>query len=125
MGFENVVVDELAEQAGGRLKGTTLVQKRVRELERGWPALVPVEDRGLIQIAVEEFRREMISLALGEDADELRDQRVVEERERARQIEAQRRASEIEAGHGPLGATRAQSGQIAGIGAPVPGPSGA
>ena len=125
MGFENVVVDELAEQAGGRLKATTLIQKRVRELERGWPVLIPVNERGLIQLAVEEFRQEMISLALGDDAVELRDQRVVEERERARQIEAQRRAAEVEAGHGPLGAARAQSGQIAGIGAPGPAPGGA
>jgi len=92
MGFENVVVDELAEKAGGRLRAVSLIQKRVRELERGWPALVPVGGESLTQIALEEFRRDLIGLASGEEAEELRAARVVEERERARAIEAARRA---------------------------------
>jgi len=92
MGFENLVVDELAEKASGRLKAATLIQKRVRELERGWPALVPVEGKSLTRIALDEFRAGLISLAMGAEADKLRGSRVVEERERARQIEAARRA---------------------------------
>ena len=119
MGFENLVVDELAEKASGRLRAVTLVQKRVRELERGWPPLVPAEGKNLIQIALEEFRAGLVGLAVGEEADELRTERVVEERERARQIEAARRAAEIEAGHGPVGSSRPPSGGL--FGAPLPG----
>lgn len=113
MGFENVVVDELSAKANGRLKAVTLIQKRVRELERGWPALVPAEGKSLTQIALEEFRSDRIRLALGEDADKLRSTRVVEERERARQIEAARRA-EAEA----AAASRPSSGGL--FGAPLP-----
>lgn len=113
MGFENVVVDDLAKKAEGRLKAAVLVQKRVRELERGWPALVAQEGRGLIQTAVAEFQAGLVELVTGEEADELRDRRVVEERERVRQIEAQRRAAEAEA------AANSQSGRAA-FGAPAP-----
>ena len=112
MGFENVVVDVMSEQAGGRLKAVTLIQKRVRELERGWPALVPSEGKPIIRIALEEFDQELISLAVGTEAEKLRGSRVVEERERARQIDAARRA-EAEAGQ-----SRPGSGGL--FGAPLP-----
>jgi len=112
MGFENVVVDEMSEKAGGRLKAVTLIQKRVRELERGWPALVPVEGKAIIRIALDEFDQGLISLAMGAEAEKLRGSRVVEERERARQIDAARRA---EAEAGP---SRPASGGL--FGAPLP-----
>ncbi len=114
MGFENMVVDELAEKASGRLKAVTLIQKRVRELERGWPALVPAEGRAFIAVALEEFRQGRISLAIGDEAEKLRASRVVEERERARQIESARRA-ETEAAM----ASRPSAGGL--FGAPLPG----
>jgi DNA-directed RNA polymerase subunit K/omega len=113
MGFENMVIDKMAEQAAGRLKAVALIQKRVRELERGWPALIPTAGESLIQIALEEFRRELISLASGEEAEELRASRVIEERERARAIEAARRA---EADAAPP--SRPPSGGL--FGAPLP-----
>ncbi|HOX08280.1 MAG TPA: hypothetical protein PK280_17935 [Planctomycetota bacterium] len=112
MGFENLVIDDLAAKAGGRLKAVSLIQKRVRELERGWPALVPVEGRPFIQVALAEFQKDLINLAVGADADKLRSSRVVEERERARQIEAARRA-EAEAA-----SARPASGGL--FGAPLP-----
>jgi len=92
MDFEKLVIDILSDKANGRLKATVLVQKRARELERGWPALVPSEGKNVNQIAVEEFIADKIELALGEEADELRAERVVEERERTRALEAARRA---------------------------------
>jgi DNA-directed RNA polymerase subunit K/omega len=112
MGFEHVVIDKMSEQAGGRLKAATLIQKRVRELERGWPPLVPSEGKPIIRIALDEFAQGLISLAMGADADKLRTTRVVEERERARQIDAARRA-EAEAN-----SPRANSGGL--FGAPLP-----
>ena len=125
MDFENVVVDEMAEKSGGRLRAVSLIQKRVRELERGWPALVPVGGESLIQIALEEFRRDLIGLASGKEADELRASRVVEERERARAIEAARRA-EAEAApvsRPPVGGGLFGAPLPAG-GSPQTGPSG-
>lgn len=92
MDFEKLVVDHLSEKANGRLKATVLVQKRARELERGWPALVPAEGKNVLQLSVEEFQADKISLALGEEAEELRASRMVEERERTRALEAARRA---------------------------------
>ena len=112
MGFEKVVIDVLSEKAGGRLKAVSLIQKRVRELERGWPALVPSEGKPLVNIALDEFDKELISLAVGAEAEKLRGSRVVEERERARQIEAARRA-EAEAN-----SSRPPSGGL--FGAPLP-----
>lgn len=92
MDFEKLVVDHLAERANGRLKATVLVQKRSRELERGWPALVPSENKNVVHLAVEEFLADKIALALGEEAERLRADRMVEERERTRAMEAARRA---------------------------------
>ena len=92
MDFEKLVIDNLAEKANGHLKATVLVQKRARELERGWPALVPAESKNVLQIAVEEFQADKVALALGEEAEELRAERLVEERERSRALEAARRA---------------------------------
>jgi DNA-directed RNA polymerase subunit K/omega len=101
MGFENLDVEKFAQKAGGRTSSATLIQKRIRELERGWPVLINTEIQDIIQIALEEFRQEKIWLVSGEEAAELREQRAVEERERARALETSRRASEMDAGTSP------------------------
>jgi len=101
MGFENLDVENFATKAGGRIRSATLIQKRIRELERGWPRLIESELQDLIQVALEEYRQEKIWLVEGDEADALREQRMVEERERARQLEAARRAAELEAGTSP------------------------
>lgn len=101
MGFENLDIELLAEKAGGRIKSAALVQKRIRELERGWPPLILTTERDLIQVALDEFTEDKIWLVSGEEAAELRDQRLVEERERARALETARRAAELEAGPSP------------------------
>jgi len=101
MGFEDVDIEIFAEQANGRTNAVSLIQKRIRELERGWPRLVNTEEMDIIQVAIEEFREGRIWLVGGEEADSLREQRVIEERDRARQIEAARRAAELDAGTSP------------------------
>ncbi len=55
--MENVEIDKMAEKFGGRFKFTVLVQKRVKELVKGSPKLVEIEDRNLIKIALEEIRQ--------------------------------------------------------------------
>jgi len=101
MGFENMDVERLAERAGGRTRAAALVQKRIRELERGWPKLVDFDSQDIIQVALEEYRQGKIWLVEGDEANELRSQREVEERERARAMEAARRANEIDVGTSP------------------------
>ncbi len=101
MGFENMDVEKLAEKAGGRTRSAALIQKRIRELERGWPKLIEAETQDIIQVALEEYRRDKIWLVEGDEAEELRIQREVEERERARAMEASRRANEMDIGTSP------------------------
>jgi DNA-directed RNA polymerase subunit K/omega len=122
MGFENLDVESFAQKVGGRTLATTLVQKRIRELERGWPALVPVGGQELIQVALEEFREDKIWLVSGAEADKLRDARMIEERERARALEAARRAAEEAAGLAS-GGQKSALGGVAGIGRPAAPPA--
>ena len=98
MGLENLDIEDLVKKAGGRLRVTTLLQKRVRELERGWPPLVDPKGRGPIQIALEEFVEDKIWLVSGQEAQELHEKRLTEERDRAQALEAARRTAELEAG---------------------------
>jgi DNA-directed RNA polymerase subunit K/omega len=112
MGFENLDVEAFSRSAGGRTRSTALVQKRIRELERGWPKLVNTETQDLIQVALEEFRAGKIWLVSGEEADELREKRMIEERERARQLEAARRAAELESGPSPSSPRAGLSGAL-------------
>ncbi len=96
MGFENVEVDAFANKLGGLVKSVTLVQKRIRELQRGWPKLIRTEELDIIQVAVEELRNDKIWLVSGEEAEELSVNRAIEERDRARAIENARRTAELE-----------------------------
>ena len=98
MGFENLDVENLSAMVGGRIRATSLLQKRIRELERGWPKLVDAGEADIMRTALTEFLDGKIWLVSGEEAEELREQRLVEERERARALEAARRAAEAEAG---------------------------
>lgn len=113
MGFENMDLERMAETAGGRLQATTLIQKRIRELQRGWPSLV-AGDAGddLSQTALTEFLEGKIELISGEQAEELRERRVQEDMERSRQREAARRAAELEAGPSPLGSIPGLGGTL-------------
>ncbi|MHC5056222.1 MAG: DNA-directed RNA polymerase subunit omega [Planctomycetota bacterium] len=69
--------DKLIEMAGGRYRFVSLVQRRMRELQRGLTPLV--ERRGtLLATAIEELRQGKIWLASGEEAEKLNEERVDE-----------------------------------------------
>lgn len=61
--------DQLAEKFGGRYRLTVLVQKRLKELVRGAQKLVDLEDRNMINVALEEIKQGKIRFE-GQDFDE-------------------------------------------------------
>lgn len=67
-------IDGVVRRAGGRFKMVSLVQRRMRELQRGAQPLV--EPRGSsLEIALRELEEGKIWLALGEEAEKLREER--------------------------------------------------
>ena len=67
--------DELIAKAGGRYRFVSLVQRRMRELQRGMPPLVE-QRASLLATAIEELRQEKIWLVSGEEAERLEEERV-------------------------------------------------
>ena len=59
--MQNIEIDQLSEQCGGRYRLTVLIQKRLKELVRGAAKLVDLEDRNLINIVMEEIRQGKVS----------------------------------------------------------------
>ena len=55
--MQNIEIDQLSEQCGGRYRLTVLIQKRLKELVKGAAKLVDMEDRNLINIVMEEIRQ--------------------------------------------------------------------
>lgn len=70
-------IDELAKKAGGRFRLVALVQKRMRELQKGLPPLVERKPT-LFETVLEEVRTGAIWLATGEEAEKLRELRAAE-----------------------------------------------
>jgi DNA-directed RNA polymerase subunit K/omega len=70
-------IDELVKQAGGKFTLVSLMQKRMRELQRGLP---PVTTRRatLLETSIAELGEGKVWLAKGAEADGLRAQRIVE-----------------------------------------------
>ena len=66
-------LDVLVEKAGGRFSLVTLIQRRMRDLQRGAPPLVERTSGNLMQAAVEEYYRDKIWLV--EEAEKLREDR--------------------------------------------------
>jgi len=73
----NLNIDDLVERAGGKYGLVSLMQKRMRELQRGLPALVE-KQATLLQTAVNELVSKKLWLAKGEEADALREERIAE-----------------------------------------------
>lgn len=74
--------DDLVKKAGGRYRFVSLVQRRMRELQRGLAPLV--ERRGTyLETAIEELRAGKIWIATGEEAEKLHEERVAELPEKA------------------------------------------
>jgi len=73
----NIDLDQLVRKLGGRFKMVSLIQRRMRELQRGRAPLV--EPRAsLLETAVEEARSGRIWLVTGEEAEDLRKVRAAE-----------------------------------------------
>ena len=68
-------LDVLVAKAGGRFRLVTLIQRRMRDLQRGAPPLVERISGNLMQAAVEEYYRDKIWLVGGEEAEKLREDR--------------------------------------------------
>lgn len=59
-------LEDLYQKAGGKFRLTVLLQRRVNELVRGAPRLVKLDqsaEKDFIRIALEELKRDLISLA--------------------------------------------------------------
>lgn len=56
------ILDELSDHIGGRLRLSVLLQKRARELIKGYPKLVKIDSEDPIQIAFEELINGKIKL---------------------------------------------------------------
>ena len=67
--------DELIAKAGGRYRFVSLVQRRMRELQRGMPPLVE-QRASLLATAIEELRQDKIWLVSGDEAEKLEEERV-------------------------------------------------
>ena len=78
--------DELIVKAGGRYRFVALVQRRMRELQRGLAPLV--ERQGtFLETAIEELNQGKIWLATGEEAEKLQEERVGEPQEKPKSPE--------------------------------------
>lgn len=67
MSMHHTEYDELADKVGGRFKLTVLIQKRMRELNRGARPLIKIDSSDHMDIVVAEIREGLIELAPGED----------------------------------------------------------
>jgi DNA-directed RNA polymerase omega subunit len=72
--LSDVNQDELMKRAGGRYRLVSLVERRMRELQRGLPPLVERRST-LLETAIEEFRSGKIWLAVGDEAAALQEAR--------------------------------------------------
>ena len=71
--MDKLDIDRLTETVGGRFRLTYLVQRRMRELQRGLPPLIAdAEGKSWIMIAAEEVARGKVKLVYGEQAQKRR-----------------------------------------------------
>lgn len=77
-GPEGIDFDPLVWKAGGRFKLVTLIQRRMRDLQRGAPPLVERSAGNLMQTAIEEYHRDKIWPVQGEEAEKLRKERTAQ-----------------------------------------------
>jgi DNA-directed RNA polymerase subunit K/omega len=69
---EGIDFDPLVWKAGGRFKLVTLIQRRMRDLQRGAPPLIEHPAGNLMQTAIEEYHQDKIWPVQGEEAEKLR-----------------------------------------------------
>ncbi len=71
-GLVGLDLDILVKKAGGRFKFVTLIQRRMRDLQRGAPPLIEHPTGSLMQTALEEYYQDKIWPVQGEEAEKLR-----------------------------------------------------
>lgn len=86
--MENIPLDELTEKVGGRFRLVSLVQKRMRELQRGLPPLVDSPSKDLMDTVVLEIKAGKVSLLTGEAAEKARREMAMREAEAAEEDKA-------------------------------------
>ena len=69
-----VDVDTLVAKAGGRYRFVTLIQRRMRDLQRGAQPLIGRAVGNLMHAALEEYHQGKIWLVKGEEAEKLREE---------------------------------------------------
>ncbi|MCX7805342.1 MAG: DNA-directed RNA polymerase subunit omega [Planctomycetota bacterium] len=80
----NIPLDELTEKAGGRFRLVCLVQKRMREIQKGLPPLVDVPPgTDPMEIVVREIMADKVKLLTGEAAEKARREMAMREAEAA------------------------------------------
>jgi DNA-directed RNA polymerase subunit omega len=60
-------IEDAIRKAGGRFKLTTLIQKRLQELNKGAPSLVELPGRPMIDVVLEEILQDKIALVTEEE----------------------------------------------------------
>jgi len=65
-------LESLLAKVGGKYKLVTLYQKRMRELQRGLPRLVEVQDGTNFDVVTKEIMDSKIDLIMGEEAERMR-----------------------------------------------------
>jgi DNA-directed RNA polymerase subunit omega len=60
-------IEDAIRKAGGRFKLTTLIQKRLQELNKGAPSLVEMPGKPMIDIVLEEILTDKIALVTEEE----------------------------------------------------------
>lgn len=87
-------LESLLNKVGGKYKLVTLYQKRMRELQRGLPRLVPSETGNPWDIVSREIMTSKVDLVMGEEADSMR--RELALREAEDNADAERKAKRLE-----------------------------
>ena len=92
-------LESLLTKVGGKYKLVTLYQKRMRELQRGLPRLVPSETGSPWDIVSSEIMTGKVDLIMGEEADQMRKELALREAEE--NADAEKKGKRIEAKPAP------------------------
>jgi DNA-directed RNA polymerase subunit omega len=65
-------LETLLNKVGGKFRLVTLVQKRMRELQRGLPRLVTIDTNSVWDVVATEIMDSKVDLIMGEEADHMR-----------------------------------------------------
>ena len=84
-------LEQLLGKVGGKYKLVTLFQKRMRELQRGLPRLVPSESGNLWETVSAEIQTSKVDLIMGEEAEHMRKELAIREAEESAEADKKKR----------------------------------